>query len=553
MLENNIPVQQITFHRDDQTLSLKLRDTGEIITLETYEQMIERKVNEFVEVSLTADISHLSQNQKELLKKLFEVADIMNEIYWSQVFADRDAVLAGIVDPDLVKFFLINYGPWERLNGNLPFMPGYGPKPPGSGFYPEDMTTEEFEAIKNKEKSSLYTLIRRNENGELVVIPYHDAYQVRIERAADLLLEASALAEDAGFKKYLELRAEALRTDDYYPSDLAWMDMKQNKIDFVVGPIENYEDQLFNYKAAHEAFILIKDSIWSEKLSFIAGLLPELQKKLPVPGEYKAEIPGSSSDLGAYDVIYYAGDCNAGSKTIAINLPNDERVQSAKGSRKLQLKNAIRYKFEEILVPISNVLIAEDQRAYITFDAFFENIMYHEVAHGLGINQTINGKGTVREALMEQSSALEEGKADILGLFLITQLKEMGVTPEKDLMENYVTFMAGIFRSVRFGAASAHGKANMVRFHYFQEKGAFSRDPQTGTYRIDFEKMQMAMNDLARLILTIQGNGDYEAARSLVEEKGYISEQLAADLAKLSDLSIPVDIVFNQGPQLLGL
>ncbi|MEA3461149.1 MAG: Zn-dependent hydrolase, partial [Bacteroidota bacterium] len=410
----------------------------------------------------------------------------------------------------------------------------------------------EFDALDDPRKSSLYTLITRDMDGSLKVVPYHEAYTTQVEQAAELLRQASELAEDQGFKKYLELRAEALLTDDYYPSDMAWMEMKENDIDFVVGPIENYEDALYNYKAAHESFILIKDKTWSERLAYINSVLPEMQRSLPVPEEYKQEIPGSNSDLGAYDVIYYAGDCNAGSKTIAINLPNDERVHASKGSRKLQLKNAIRYKFEEILVPISNVLIAEEQREHVTFDAFFENTMYHEVAHGLGLNQTIDGKGTVRSALKEQYSALEEGKADILSLFLITRMYEEGMLGERDLMDTYVTFMASIFRKIRFGVASSHGKANMIRFYYFQELGAFSRD-LNGTYSINFEKMQRAMNDLSHLILTTQGDGDYDLAKRLVEEKGFIREELQSDLEKLKELNIPVDIVFKQGPEVVGL
>jgi hypothetical protein len=298
---------------------------------------------------------------------------------------------------------------------------------------------------------------------------------------------------------------------------------------------------------------LIKDKAWSKRLDYINSVLPDMQKSLPVPDDYKREMPGSDSDLGAYDVVYYAGDCNAGSKTIAINLPNDERVHALKGSRKLQLQNAIRYKFEEILVPISNVLIDESQRAHVTFEAFFENTMYHEVAHGLGLNHTINGSGTVREALRDQYSAMEEGKADILSLFLIKQMEEKGLLGERDLMDNYVTFMASIFRSIRFGVASSHGKANMIRFYYFQEEGAFTRNPETGTYRINFEQMQQAMKSLANKILTIQGDGNYQGARQLVEEKGYIREALQHDLDRLKQLSIPVDIVFNQGPELVGL
>ncbi len=546
-------VSGMVYLKADHTLVLELGAINKQVTLEKFDHMISRKATEFTQVDLTADISHLSDDQKEMLQILFRVADVMEDLYWEQVFPDKDAALGSMVNEDASRFFKINYGPWERLNGNLPYLPDYEAKPAGSGYYPADMTKAEFEAIEDPAKTSLYTIIRRDTEGTLKVVPYHMAWPDQVNKAAELLKQAAELAEDKGFKKYLNLRAEALLTDDYLASDMAWMDMKNNEIDFVVGPIENYEDALYNYKAAHESFILIKDKEWSEKLTFIASVLPEMQKDLPVPPEYKREVPGSDSDLGAYDAVYYAGDCNAGSKTIAINLPNDARVHASKGSRKLQLKNSIRYKFEEILVPISNVLIDETQREYVTFDAFFENTMFHEVAHGLGINQTINGKGTVRSALKEQYSALEEGKADILSLYLITQMAEKGLLGEKELMDNYVTFMSSIFRSIRFGVASSHGKANMVRFYYFQESGAFSRSETNGTYKIDFEKMQVAMNNLALLILTTQGDGNYDLAKTLVERSGFIKEELQADLARLQELNIPVDIVFNQGPELLGL
>ena len=552
-LGSGLSVSAMTFDKPTQLLSLDLGNTGNTLELEPFEKMISRKTDEFVEVDLTADLSHLSDNQKEMLRLLFQVADIMEDIYWNQAFRDRDAALGDMTNKDVIRFFRINYGPWERLNGNLPFLPGYGPKPAGSGFYPQDMSLEEFDSMDDPAKTGLYTLIVRNDLGELEAIPYHVAYAEQVELAASLLIRAADLAEDEGFKKYLILRAEALLTDDYFASDVAWMEMKENDIDFVVGPIENYEDALFNYKAAHESFILIKDKAWSERLDYINSVLPEMQKSLPVPARYRQEMPGTDSDLGAYDVVYYTGDCNAGSKTIAINLPNDERVHALKGSRKLQLQNAIRYKFEEILVPISNVLIDSEQRAHITFEAFFENTMFHEVAHGLGLNHTVNGSGTVREALRDQYSALEEGKADVLSLYLITRMYEEGLLGERELMDNYVTFMASIFRSIRFGVASSHGKANMIRFYYFKEQNAFTRNPETGTYRVNFESMQNAMHSLANRILTIQGDGDYESAGALVNEKGFIRPELQEDLDRLKQLSIPVDIVFNQGPGLLGL
>jgi len=515
---------------------------------------MQKKVDEFTSVKLNSDlINQLSENQKEMLVYFIEAAKIINDLFWEQAYGDKTTLFNSVDDEAIKRFLEINYGPWERLNGNKPFMEGFGAKPAGAQFYPADMTKKEFEELGADDKTSLYTVIRRDEEGNLSSIPYYIEYGEKLKKISELLKKASGLAEDPGFKKYLELRSEALLTDDYLASDMAWMDMRTNTIDLVIGPIENYEDALYGFKAAFESFILLKDREWSQKLERFASLLPELQKTFPVPDEYKQEVPGTDSDLGVYDAIYYAGDCNAGSKTIAINLPNDERVQLDKGTRKLQLKNAMKYKFDKILVPISKVIIAEDQQQHITFDAFFENTMFHEVAHGLGIKNTINGKGMVRKALKEQYSALEEGKADVLGLYLVTKLAEMGELGEKNLMDNYVTFMAGIFRSVRFGVASSHGKANMIRFYYFQKMGAFTKDEATGTYRIDFDKMKEAMNSLAKDILVIQGNGDYEAAKKLVEEMGFIREELQKDLDLISKAGIPRDIRFIQGKGILGL
>lgn len=514
---------------------------------------IQEKVDEFVEVELTADLSHLSENQKEMIGYLLEISQLMDDIFWKQVYGDKEELFASISDPAVKEFVKINYGPWEMLNNFKPFVEGFGEIPPGVNYYPKDMTKEEFEAFEAEDKTSLYTLVKRDENGDLYTVPYHEAYKEETDKAVELLKKAAALAEDEGFKKYLELRAEALATDEYYESDVAWMEMKTNDIDFVVGPIENYRDALFGYKAAHEAFILIKDQEWSKKLDHFAAFLPQFQKDLPVPAEYKSETPGSDSDLGAYDAVYYAGDCNAGSKTIAINLPNDEKVRLDKGSRKLQLKNSMKAKFDKILVPISDILIDESQRKHIKFDAFFENTMFHEVAHGLGMGSTIDGSQTVREALQSYYTSIEEGKADILGLFIVTKLYEMGELSSGEVMDNFVTFMAGIFRSARFSAASAHGKANMMRFYYFQEKGAFTRNEETGTYKVDFEKMKVAMNELTEKILIIQGDGDFEAAKAWVEADGKIKETLQKDLDRVNAAGIPRDIRFKQGKEVLGL
>lgn len=505
----------------------------------------------YTTVKLTSDLSHLSPNQKKMVGELLAAAQIMDHLFWQQAYGDKAYLLESITDPELRRYAAINYGPWDRLNGDAPFLPGYGPKPLGARFYPIDMTKAEFEAANFAGQKSLYSVVRRDSNGKLVSIPYSQMYQPELQKASAHLRAAAALAEDPGFKHYLELRAKALLDDNYQPSDMAWMDMKNNQVDLVVGPIESYEDKLFGYRTSFEAYLLIKDLEWSQKLARFASFLPRLQEGLPVPAKYKAEKPGSNSDLGAYDVVYYAGDCNAGSKTIAINLPNDEEVQLKKGSRRLQLKNAMRAKFDAIMMPIGEVLIDPAQRHHVKFDAFFANTMFHEVAHGLGIKNTLDGKGTVDDALKEFSGTLEEGKADLLGLYMIAELQKAGELPEADVRDNYVTFMAGIFRSVRFGASSAHGKANMVRFNYFEKMGAFQRDPKTGTYHVDFDKMKLATDRLSEEILTLQGDGNYEGARKMVTELGTISPQLQKDLDRLQ--AIPVDIIFEQGAEALGL
>ena len=513
----------------------------------------EKRLDIYRSVDLTADLSALSDNQRAMLSKLIDASKIMDELFWQQAFAEEKAAfLAKLPEGKVRTFADINYGPWDRLKGDEPFLSGYAEKPAGAQFYPADMTKQEFETAELSDKTGLYSVIRRDSEGKLHTIPYSVQYKAELEAAAKLLTEASVLAEDKEFAEYLKLRAQALLTDNYQPSDFAWMAMKNNPIELVIGPIETYEDQLFGYRAAFEAYVLVKDLSWSEKLAKYAATLPALQKGLPVAEAYKAETPGSDADLNAYDVIYYAGHSNAGSKTIAINLPNHEQVQLEKGTRRLQLKNAMQAKFDHIMLPIADLLIAPEQRRHVTFNAFFNNTMFHEVAHGLGIKNTINDKGSVRQALKEHASALEEGKADILGLYMITQLKQQGMLDEGELEDYYTTFMAGIFRSVRFGASSAHGKANMIRFNYFAEQGAFVRNDD-GTYQVDYPKMQAAMASLSELILTLQGDGNYDGVAALVTDKGVIKPQLSADLARLAAADIPVDVVFNQGKEILGL
>ena len=509
--------------------------------------------DQYAEFTLTTDTSTLTENEKQVIPLLMKAADVMEVIYWQNAYGNRAALLDTVQDPYLAKYIAINYGPWDRLNGNAPFIPGVQAKPLGANFYPTDMTTEEFEALKDPRKTDWYSVLRRDENGNLKVVPFHEAYPAETAQAADLLRQAAALTEDAELKNYLNLRAAALLSDDYLASDLAWMDMKNNTLDIVIGPIETYEDALFGYKASHSGQVLVKDKDWSKKLALYAGYLPKLQENLPVEAAYKKEKANANPDMNVYEVIYYAGDCNAGSKNIAINLPNDPRVHAAKGSRKLQLKNAMQAKFDNILVPISQLVITPEQQKHIRFDAFFENTMFHEVAHGLGIKYTLKNKQDIRTALKDNYTSIEEGKADILGLYCITKLAEWNVLENKDLMDNYVTFIAGIFRSCRFGAASAHGKANMMQFAHFIESGAITQDPETGYYTVNFEKMKADITAIAREYITLEGDGNYEKATQLIQEKGIVSPALQKDLDKIANAGIPKDIFFKQGAEVLGL
>lgn len=514
---------------------------------------MKKKVEQYAPFVLKYDIGQLSREEAELVGIFIQIADVMDDIYWEQAFGqDNRKKLRELKDPYMRQFAEIQYGAWDRLDAERPFIPGYGPKPAGANFYPKDMTKEEFEKLDDPMKTSQYTILQRNGKGDLEVIPYHKAYEKHLKRVYELLDKAIELTKDDGLRKYLETRREALSTDNYFESDMMWMDMKDSRLDIVFGPIENYEDALYGYKTAYEAFVLIKDEKWSNDLARFTKMLPELQKQLPCDPKYKKEVPGTESDLNVYDVIYYAGDCNAGSKTIAINLPNDEKVQLKKGSRRLQLKNAMEAKFQNILVPIANLMISKEQFKNIKFDAFFSNVCYHEVAHGLGIKNTVTGKGNVRQALKNQYSAWEEAKADICGLYIVQTLIERGEIKGITVEDAYVTYLAGLLRSVRFGATEAHGIANMMCFNYMQDKGAFTRNKE-GKYVVDSKKMRAALESWAALVIKTEGEGDYDAAKAYADKNGKVRPDLAKDLKAIEKANIPLDIRYEQGAKVLGL
>lgn len=519
-------------------------------TTQRQESPMKAKVEEYAQVELKSDlVNGLNDKEKELVKIFFQVGEITDDLFWKQTFGDK-SVLDTLTDSYAKKFAMIQYGAWDRLDNNKPFLPGYGEKLDVCNYYPHDITAEEFDALEDENKDSWYTVIRRNADGSLKSVWYHEEYADEIGRICALLEKAVTLAEDPGLKNYLQKRIEAFKTDDYLESDLAWMDMKDSKVDFVTGPIESYDDKFRETKASYESFILLKDEARSKDLAKFVSMLPALQKELPCEPQYKTFVPGTSSDLNVYDAVFYAGDCNAGSKTIAINLPNDERVHAMKGTRRLQLRNSMKAKFDKIMMPIGELIVTPEQQKYLNFDAFFWNVTFHEVAHGLGVKQTVNTNESVDAVMGTEKTSWEEAKADILGLFMVTKLVEMGEITNITAEDAITTYIAGILRSVRFGAASSHGKANMMCFNYMEKAGAFTRDAQ-GQYVIDFQKAKEAMNGWAALILKTQGDGNIEFATKYRAENGGITPELQADLDKINSAGIPRDITFIQGKDVL--
>ena len=519
-------------------------------TTQQQESPMKAKVEEYAQVELKSDlVNGLNDKEKELVKIFFQVGEITDDLFWKQTFGDK-SVLDPLTDSYAKKFAMIQYGAWDRLDNNKPFLPGYGEKLDVCNYYPHDITAEEFDALEDENKDSWYTVIRRNADGSLKSVWYHEEYADEIGRICALLEKAVTLAEDPGLKNYLQKRIEAFKTDDYLESDLAWMDMKDSKVDFVTGPIESYDDKFRETKASYESFILLKDEARSKDLAKFVSMLPALQKELPCEPQYKKFVPGTSSDLNVYDAVFYAGDCNAGSKTIAINLPNDERVHAMKGTRRLQLRNSMKAKFDKIMMPIDELIVTPEQQKYLNFDAFFWNVTFHEVAHGLGVKQTVNTNESVDAVMGTEKTSWEEAKADILGLFMVTKLVEMGEITNITAEDAITTYIAGILRSVRFGAASSHGKANMMCFNYMEKAGAFTRDAQ-GQYVIDFQKAKEAMNGWAALILKTQGDGNVEFATKYRAENGGITPELQADLDKINSAGIPRDITFIQGKDVL--
>jgi len=516
----------------------------------TKDTVMQRKLANYAKVKLSADLSSLSEDHTKLFSHLLKAADAIDELYWLQSYGDKNELLNKMGDdPDIKAYAMINYGPWDRLDGNSPFTDDYPPRPLGMGFFPSDMNQNDFFAIPGNEKFEPFTIVKKDTKGNFKVLPYHLAYKAQIDKAVDHIRKGAESCDCPDFKTYLLQRAEDLLTDDFRKSDALWLNLKDNKIDFIAGPIENLEDHLIWTKYSYGAFILLRNTKWTENVKKYSLLLPYLQKNLPVDDKFKAESPDETSDIVIYDVLYNSGYCNAGNKLIGLNLPiGTEQVLS--NSRKVHFKNVMEAKFQKILRPITDLVIDEKQRKHVKFTSFFQNTIFYEISNSLGISQTINNKGSVKDALKEHHAIINVLKNDVLRMFFITKLHEMNELKDVDLVDNYVTHMADVFRSIRFGVTDAQGVANMIRFNYFKEQEAFKYDSKTGTYKINDYKMKKAIESLSKMVLEIQGNGDYEMASEIIRDKGYIHNELLNDLYRIQRAKIPKDVVYDQGDQL---
>ncbi|MGQ9846281.1 MAG: dipeptidyl-peptidase 3 family protein [Bacteroidales bacterium] len=513
---------------------------------------IKERLNQYATFTLTADLSRFSNNEKEMLSHLIDACQYIDEIFWLQAYGNKDTLFSKLKTEEEKEYCKINYGPWDRLNDNEPFIEGVGKKPIGAGFYPSDIKYFPFIDMKFEDKLSMYTIIKRAEDGSLYTQPYHEAYKELLTKASNSLKKAAEKSPDKKFSNYLVKKAQSLLNDDYYTSDKMWLDI-DSKYDIVIGPYESEEDRFINTKTSYEAFLLIKDVEWSNKFKSYSKHLPEIKNSFEIPENYKNQIVLANTNIGVYDAIYYAGLPNAGPKQISTNIPKDGRILMEKGSRKLQFKNSMKAKFDKILQPIANILINEEQRKNIKFEGFFINFVSYEIADAIMVKTTVNGKGPVKDALKDYFPTINSLKADILNMYIITELQNKGLIKDATLEDNYTIFIANVLRSVRFGAALSQGSSNLIAFNMLYKMKAFERDETTGTYKINYEKMKEVIKKLTKDILTVLAEGDYSTAKSWIEIYGNMSPQLQQDIQKISKAGIPVDIKFEQGKNVLGL
>lgn len=487
----------------------------------------------------------ISDNGLEVLNYFKLASDEVDNIYWKQVFGDKAEMLA-LPSKSQRVFALVNYGPWNRSDGQS-FVSGWGERPEGAAFYPQDMTAEEWEAFDDPAKKSPYTLIIRGEDGKLKTVWYHDAYAQEIGKINDYLRTAANYTIKPSVREYLLSRIEALESDSYYDSDIKWLTMQDSKMDLVIGPEESEDDRLNGIKASYESYVLLKDLELTESIASYAEMIPELQKDLPCRDEYKAFSPGVSSTVYAYDMVYCAGNANAGIKKIAINLPYDTRVQEEVGTRTAILNNIIKAKYNKIILPAGRMLLSRDLTANLDSRAFFWNIALREIAHGIGVRETVNGLGSVSEALGNTALTLEEIKGNTLGLYLNLKLISEGhMHPLVSREDAITTFVVSTIRSARMGEATALGKSNIILYNILAENKAIFVDNR-GHYSIDFDKVESTIQSTIANILTMQATGNKALAEEIIADYGAASDVLRLDFAALERAQIPLDVRFQFG------
>jgi hypothetical protein len=513
------------------------------------------KLRRFAPVNITADTARLSPGDRMALAKLIDAAALMDRIYLRQSWSGSEALLTNLeadTSPEGIerlRYFRINMGPWSSLDNNRAFLPDVpAEKPAGAAYYPDDMSKEEFTGwlaglpeAGQRDATGYFTVIRRDSGRRLTAVPYSTEYRDLLVHAARLLKEAAALTENASLRRFLDLRAAAFLSNDYYDSDIAWMDL-DSPIEPTIGPYEVYMDRLFNYKAAFEAFITIRNDEETARLAQFSDHLQEIENNLPIAARYRNPKLGAAAPIRVVDQVAVGGEARAGVQTAAFNLPNDERVVTLKGSKRVMLKNVQEAKFMNVLTPISGLVLDPLQQPFVAFEPFFTHILAHELMHGLGPHTiTVGGKQTtVRLAMKEISSALEEAKADVAGLFALQYLVEKEILPPETESRMHVTFLASIFRSVRFGIHEAHGRGVALIFNSFLKEGAYEYNDTTGTYRVNLGRIRPAVRNLTGQIMTLQATGNYEGALRLLNDRAVIEPQMQRTLAKLS--AIPVDI-----------
>lgn len=517
-----------------------------------------KKIRRFAPTVLTANTARLSPNDRRALQKIIAAARIYDRLYLRQIWSGNEPLLARLqgdktlAGRERLHYFMINKGPWSQLDDNEPFIEGVPKRPQGANFYPADMSKDEFNSWLNslsaaeKEKATGYFYtVRRDAGGRLKTVPYSEEYREFLEPAAQLLREAADLTTNATLKNFLNKRAAAFLSNDYYDSDVAWMDLDA-PIDLTIGPYETYEDELFGYKAAFEAYVTLRDETETAKLKKFSGYLQELEDHLPIDAQYRNPKLGAASPIHVVNEVFSSGEGNTGVQTAAFNLPNDERVVKEKGSKRIMLKNVQDAKFNKTLIPISRVVLTTADQRKLSFDSFFTHILTHELMHGLGPhNITVGGEQTtVRKQLKELYSAIEEAKADMTGLWALQYLIDKGVVDKSMQQTLYTTYLASMFRSVRFGINEAHGRGVAMQFNYLSDEGAIKYDAATGKFSVDESKVREAVRKLTSELLTLEAEGSYDKARAILEKYAEIRPPMRTAFDKLQEVPVDIEPVF---------